>query len=143
MINQSKRNDPGYWERWRKSGAIGSMPGKAYGFFYCQALKEEIVAELPTLREYAQTPSQLELTLTEGMDNVKGNAKLLELAKEAKEQGIRYVLEATYPKATDKKTADETADILNQMYQSPLYQAGEEFRGAVAYQENGEYVFRE
>lgn len=143
MINNSKRNDSRYWDKWRASGAVGSMPGKAYGFFYCRAPREEIEAELPTLRECAQTPSQLELTLVEGLDNLKGDAKVRELAKEAKEQGIRYILEATSPGATNPTTANEVADLLYQMYQSPLYEAGEEFRGAVAYQENGEYVLRE
>lgn len=117
--------------------------GKAYGMFYCDASEEAIEQELPTIRDLTQTPSQLELTLVEGMDNVRGDANLVALAKQAKEQGMRYALEATYPGATNKVTANEVSGILNQAYQSPLYKDGEPFSGAVVYEENGEYVFKE
>jgi len=117
-------------------------PGKAYGFLYCSASKQEIEAELPSLRDHAQTPSQLELVLIESIDNL-GDSKLNHLAQKAKEQGINYLLEATYPHANHKATANELADILNQAYQSSLYQAGEPFNGAVVYELDGEYVFRE
>ena len=52
-------------------------------------------------------------------------------------------MEATYPNATNHQTADEVASVLNQAYQSPLYQKGEQFRGEVVYNERGRYVFRE
>ncbi len=118
--------------------------GKAYGFFNCNASKEAIEAELPTIRELVLTPSKLELSLIEGVEALKGDSKLMALAQEAKESGnIRYVLEATYPRATNRNTADEVAAILNQAYQSPLYQKGEEFYGAIFYKEKGNYVSRE
>ena len=117
--------------------------GKAYGFFYCNASKQEIETELPTIRELVRTPSQLELSLVEGMDNIKGDKRLIALAQEAKRDGINYMLQTTYPNGTNKDTADEVAGILNQTYQSPLYKAKEPFRGAIVYEENGEYVFRD
>ena len=117
--------------------------GKAYGFFNCNASKEQIAVELPAIRNFAQTPSQLELTLTEGVDGIKGDTNLVALAQQAKQKGIRYVLEAKYQGATNKATANELADVLNQTYQSPLYQAGEPFSCAVVYEEKGEYLFRE
>jgi len=117
--------------------------GKAYGFFYCNASKEAIESELPTIRKLVKTPSKLELSLTEGMDNLKGTSKLTALAQEAKQDGINYILEATYSDASNKQTADEVANILNQTYQSPLYKDKEQFRGAVVYENKGEYVFRD
>ena len=120
-----------------------SSVGRAYGFFYCNASKQEIETELPTIRELVETPSQLELSLIEGMDNLKGDKRLTALAQEAKQDGINYVLQATYPNMTNKDTADEVASILNQAYQSPLYQAKEPFRGAIVYEEKGKYVFRD
>ena len=116
--------------------------GKAYGFFYCNASKEAIESELPTIRKLAKTPSKLELSLTEGMDNLKGDSKLTSLAQEAKQDGINYVLEATYSNASNKQTADEVAGILNQAYQSPLYQDKAGFKGAIVYEDKGKYVFR-
>lgn len=77
--------------------------GKAYGFFDCNASKDAIEAELPTIRELVLTPSRLELSLIEGVDALKGESTLIALALEAKESGIRYVLEAAYPGATNKK----------------------------------------
>jgi hypothetical protein len=53
------------------------------------------------------------------------------------------MLQATYPNGTHKDTADEVASILNQAYQSPLYEAKEPFKGAIVYEENGGYVFRD
>jgi len=93
--------------------------GRAYGFFYCDASKQEIETELPTIRELVKTPSQLELSLIEGMDHIKGDERLTALAQEAKQDGINYVLQATYPGGTNRDTADEVASILNQAYQSP------------------------
>jgi len=77
------------------------------------------------------------------MDDLKGDERLTALAQKAKQHGINYVLEATDPKGTNRETADELASILNQAYQSSLYQAKEPFKGAVVYEENGEYVFRD
>ncbi|MBS3172358.1 hypothetical protein J4438_02150 [Candidatus Woesearchaeota archaeon] len=120
-----------------------NFTGKAYGFFYCGASKQEIEAKLPAIRKLVNTPSQLELTLIEGMDNVRGDEKLTTLAQEAKQDGINYLLQATYPNGTNRQAANEVADILNQAYQSPLYKTNAEFCGSVVYDEKGDYVFRE
>lgn len=117
--------------------------GKAYGFFDCNASKKEIEVELPTIRDLSKTPSKLELSLIEGVDRLKGDSDLMSIAKEAKEANMKYVMEATYPGTTNKATADELATILNQAYQSPLYQKGEQFRGEIIYKKEGEYVFRD
>lgn len=123
----------------RKSAKIG----EAYAFFNCNATKQEIEQEIPFIRKLVKTPGELELSLTEGMDQIKGDPKLLAIAKEAKEAGIRYFMEATLPNATNRATADELSSVLNQAYQSPLYQSGEQFRGEIVYKEKGEYVSRE
>lgn len=114
--------------------------GKAYGFFDCNAPREEIEAELPTIRDIVKTPSKLELLLND-IKNLRGEAGLMAISKEAQESRIRYVLEATYPDASNRETADEVAAILNQAYQSPLYTDGEQFSGEVVFKEKGKYVF--
>ncbi len=127
----------------RKS-PYNASKGKAYAFFNCTASKETIEAELLTIRSFVQTPSELELKLIEGVDNLKGDSQLTSLAKEAKDAGNNYVLEATYAGATNRKTADETVTILNLAYQTPsLYQEGEQFCGEIAYEDNGSYIFSE
>ena len=117
--------------------------GKAYAFFNCSASIEAIEEELPLIRECVRTPSNLELALMEGTDNLKGDPKLLQIAREAKKAGIRYVFDATYQGGTNRQTADELAGILNQAYQSPLYQEGEQFSGEIVFREKGKYLFRE
>ena len=121
--------------------------GRAYGFFYCNASKHEIETELPIIRKLVKTPPQLELFLIKGMDNVIGDSRLTSLAREAKQDGINYVLQAICPDGTGKDTANEVASILNQAYQSPLYESDESdapFK-AIVYEdeETGEYVFRD
>ena len=117
--------------------------GKAYAFFNCKASKEKIEAELPTIRKFVKTPSQLELSLIEGVRNLKGEFDLVELAKEAEAAGIKYVMEATYPTSNNEQTAGELSAILNQAYQSPLYSKGETFEGNIIYKDKGKYIFLE
>ena len=117
--------------------------GKAYGFFDCSASKQEIEKTLPSIREAVATPAKLELSLIEDVENLKGPNKLTSIAQEAKESGLKYVLEASYIGATNRQTADELSAVLNQAYQSPLYKNKEEFRGAIVYKEIGEFIFRE
>lgn len=118
--------------------------GKAYGIFDCSASKEQIEAELPTVRRLTKIPSKLELSLIEGVDSLRGvDSRLDPIIENAKKAGMRYILEATYPNAINRETADELSAVLNQAYQSPLYQEGEKFRGAIVYEENREYVFRD
>ncbi len=113
--------------------------GKAYGFFDCKASKKVIEEELPYLRACPPVPSELELSLIEGVENLKGDLELLAIAKDAKEDlSATYVLEATYPHATNKQTAEEVMCILEQMRQSHLYDKPME--GVVVYKENNAYV---
>ena len=115
--------------------------GKAYGFFDCRASKEEIEAEIPVIRDLVRVPSQLELSLVEGVDKVKGDSKLSAVVEDAKEAGMRYAMLVKYPDATNRKAAEELSSILNQYYQTPLYEEGEPFRGEVVYQDGANYKF--
>ena len=117
--------------------------GQAYGFFKCKQPKAVIEAELSYLRTAVGTPSELELTLIEGVDNLQAPAGLKPIVAEAKQYGIQYVLEARYNGATHEQTAHEVATLLNQAYQSDLYHKGEEFERQIVYQEGNEYVFRD
>lgn len=123
----------------RKSAQVG----KAYAFFDCKASKEGIEAILPDIRESVKIPRELELSLMEDFSQLKGDLEILDIARDAKEAGIRYAMQAKYPNATNKKTADELSAILNQAYQSPLYQENEQFRGWILYKDKGQYVERE
>lgn len=151
MVNQSKKDDQRAWDKWQTSGAIGNANGKyfggAYAFFDCNAPITQIAQEIPAIREVVNTPRKLELFLTENalFSIDRDDSELLEIARDAKEANIKYVLAArSLPNMTNRQTADELAAILNQAYNSPLYSEGEQFRGEVAYKERGRrYTFRE
>ena len=115
--------------------------GKAYGFFNCKASKKKIEAELPTIRKLVKTPSELELSLIEGVKNLKGDQDLVKLARQSQTIGIRYALEAKYLNATSRETAEELISILNKTHQSPLYSKKETFIGFTLYKDKGKYIF--
>jgi len=126
--------------------------GEAYAFFNCRASKDEIEREIVDIRRDIGTPNQLELelSLTEGIDpkslkdgNFWEHSGLMRIAQDAKNAGIRYSMSTRYENATNRQTADELAGILNQAYQSPLYQKKEEFRGRIFFEEKGHYIDRE
>lgn len=117
--------------------------GEAYAFFDCSASREEIQREIPKIRSAVNTPSELELYLMNKQDVVSGNVELRQLFHEAREAGLKYVMKAQYPTATNSQTADELAAVLNQAYQSPLFKEGEQFRGAIFYKEKDRYVERD
>jgi hypothetical protein len=118
--------------------------GEAYAFFNCRASKGEIERELPDIRDAVKTPNQLELSLTEGINpEIFKHPELRSIAQDAKDAGIRYFMRASYRDASNKQTADELSSILNQAYQSPLYQDKEEFRGGIFFEENGHYAEKE
>jgi hypothetical protein len=117
--------------------------GKAYAFFNAYASKSQIEAELPLIRQLARTPKNLELTLIEGVEDLRGDKQIRDIAKEAKDCGIRYVIQARCPKKDNKETADEIAAVLNQAYQSPLYSKDEDFYGKILYRKNSQYRERE
>jgi len=124
----------------------GDYSGKAYAFFNCNASADEIGAEVPTIRECVGTPAKLELSLFEDYDSFNLSQKdsaLKSLARKAESIGRQYILEAKCPGKSNRETADELAGILNQAYQSPLYQDGEPFTGDVAYKNRGKYGFRD
>jgi|WetSurMetagenome_2_1015567.scaffolds.fasta_scaffold217118_2 hypothetical protein len=155
MVNQSKSQDPRFSKIWRESGAMGDINGPvrgtAYAFFDCKAPVGQIVGEIPTIRESVKTPRRLELYLAEsalpviGQNSDQVDSELLEIALDAKNAGMKYVLAArSTPSMTNCQTADELSAIINQAYQSPLYGKGEQFRGeVVVYKEKGKYLFRE
>ncbi len=116
--------------------------GEAYAAFDCRASKNAIESEMGFIRRLVMTPEELELHF-EATNSPRGNTKLKQLANEARQEGLGYLIEGNYPTATNARTADELAAVLNQAYQSPLYQTGEEFRGNIIYKEKGQYVFRE
>ena len=151
MVNRSKANSQNSWRKWREFGAVGDrygrVAGEAYAFFDCNASGEQIGQELPTIRELVKTPKGLVLRLSEeGLPYLGPNTfddELLNIYSDAQEAGMRYSLAARgLPTMTNRQTADELAAILNQAYQSPLYEDGETFRGRVFYKDGERYEDR-
>ena len=137
--------------------------GKAYGFFECKDSKEAIESQMPSIREAFKTPSKLEFSLkeTKELQEDKGtDSDLLEFIEKKeicskfssefkaekkntntiKIADLRYVIEATYPNATNEKTAGHLANFMNGIY----YRYGDEIPyTAVIAKIGGEYMFKE
>ncbi|MEI7719204.1 MAG: hypothetical protein WCI72_05030 [archaeon] len=153
MVNSSKINDPRFQKKWRESGAMGDIyghsRGEAYAFFDCSASSEQIAEEIPYIRELVNTPKRLELYFSRSLvipmvSQHTLDSELLGIASDAKEASLKYVIAArATPNMSNRQVADELAAVVNQAYQSPLYQDGEGFRGGIFYKENDHYVSRD
>ena len=153
MVNASKINDPRFQKKWRESGAMGDIygptKGEAYAFFDCGATLKQIAKEIPYIKELVKAPKNLELYLakTPVMPMVSDHTKdseLLSIALDAQDANLKYVLAArATPNMSNRQVADELVAVVNQAYQSPLYQDGEGFRGGIFYKENSQYVSRD
>ncbi|MEK6894373.1 MAG: hypothetical protein AABX10_02830 [Nanoarchaeota archaeon] len=123
-------------------GSSNLVPvGEAYAFFDCDASKEDIEKEIPLIRRVAQTPNELELGLLRLIDEMSLN--VYTGLRETRDIGMKYIMKANYPNATNSKTADELAAVLNQIYQSPFFKPGDDFRGSIYYKEKGKYISRD
>jgi hypothetical protein len=139
MVNQSKINDPRYWAKWEKAGAVAY--GRAYTIMDIEASKEEIEAELPRARYAARTPNQLEISVREVKDVMADRTtdpKLVRCLGDNEIEAIypekylgpiqfkpkpklmsklKYILEAKYPNTKDnEKAAAEITDVTNYLY---------------------------
>ena len=120
-----------------------TQTGKAYGFIKCDKSKAQIEELLPLIRELAQTPSQLELSVVQGIKKSQGDRKLHEtVIRELQEEGqCNYAYEARLPGATNEQTARELKDIFNASYNSPLFEPRPSgVYGIVVYKQGKEYV---
>lgn len=117
-----------------------SSGGKAYGFFHCGASRKAIETELPIIRRLVGTPSKLELSLTDDMNNVRALPGLTDIAQRAENSGMNYLLTATYPDETNKRAAMEVSSILGQAEHSILCEGKGPLKGAIFYEEAGRYV---
>lgn len=118
--------------------------GTAYAFFHCSVNRDQVSAALADIREVVKTPSLLELALYEGFEQLKSDdLQLTEILEEAQRSEMRYALRSSLAHASNGEVADETAAILNQAYQSPLYADGEAYNGVIVYKEGDAYVFRD
>lgn len=119
--------------------------GTAYGFFNCRAASPQVIeAALPEARDVSGTPSALELSVIDDVENLQGDSVLMGIARdEAKPAG--YVMEARLAGATNEQTAMTLNTLLNQLYQSPLiHQPGDTPGRLILYQDEatGDYLSR-
>ena len=116
--------------------------GRAYAFVDCVSPIREIEENLSVIRECAQTPADLELRITTPHKINTNDEELIEIIEEAKRTDKNYVFEATLRGATNRKTADELADIMIYLFRAVYEEKGIPFRGEIRYEEGGKYLFR-
>lgn len=116
--------------------------GVAYGFIRCDKSLNEIERTLPFIRKDARVPSKLELSVKEGISNVKGNKLLHDtVVRDLKEEGqCNYAFEARLQGVDNQDAAEELGAIFNQAYQSPLFEPRpQDFYATIVYERNGQY----
>jgi|SRR3989344_3694429 len=107
--------------------------GRSYGFFDSAYSSEEIQGKISDIRVHVQIPNELELSLMEELENLNTESQLFQIAKDARDKGMNYMLEGTFPNVTDEKTAEELKAIIIPIASSYL----------IAYKESGKYKFKE
>jgi len=138
--------------------------GIAYAFFDCDASIEQIERAMPNVRYDARTPENLQLFLQE---RISGRlelffgetlAKLIQQPndyrvmsserikqpweKESKSlSSMRYTMIASYD-GSNGATANELGDVVTDIHRK-FDKDQDVFRGAVVYQKDGEYQFKE
>src|SRR3989344_5527578 len=113
--------------------------GKAYGFLKCDKSLREIKETMPIIRKYTKTPSNLELSIVEGISKIIGDRLLHEtVIPDLQEEGkCNYAFEARLEGANNRATANELTAILNQAYQSDLFNPKpQNFYSTVVYEKN-------
>ena len=141
---------------------MANTTGKAYAFFDCDASKKEIEDSEQDIRSEARTPQGLQMLLYEGVSELQLDERLSEqiqypddyrvMSSERVNQGyelesrplssMKYALVASYDGATNETTANELGDIVNTIHRQFNKDQGL-FRGAIVYEDAGEYVLRE
>jgi len=162
MVNQSKKNDVRTWEKWKNSGALGSLSGKdfgeAYAFFDSDVSRKELEYSLPDIKKYTHSPKGLQILVKEGVSGTQFDERLLEQleypfdyrimsherAIEASEElrplsSMKYSLIASYKRASNREVAEELITVLDNIHR--LYNKDQGlFRCGIVYQaEDGEY----
>ena len=121
--------------------------GTAYGFFYSSATKERIETEFLNARDFARTPSELEIELRQGIktSDFVSQPELRELAEAAILSRDNYTLIGTFPSQDNKRTAEELRDVLNAMYGSELQDSfkrgGKKFLAGFAYKDESTGIY--
>ncbi|MBI2107026.1 hypothetical protein HYT57_03505 [Candidatus Woesearchaeota archaeon] len=120
--------------------------GKAYGFFGCSASRQEIEAELSLPAVRRNVPKELELSLMEDMNHLMGLSGVINvdgLLQFARRFDAQYMVEATYPDATNEKTSGELQALLINLSNSLFCHTPEHIQGKVVYEVGGRYVIKE
>ena len=125
--------------------------GRAYAFFDCSAPKAKVEREL----DYVRSHSDLELSLTEGEEGLKGNTEGLNALEASKRFSLnrlpkdqkkgttvsyKYALQAKLPNATNTATANKMNNIMNYLYGRKLYAEGERSFGEIVYQRGNKWA---
>lgn len=140
------------------------IKGKAYAFFDCNVSLNEIEESMPKIRKYASSPSELELFLQEGIPDMKMEPSLKSLVlqhcgdfrilpsgvgvddiESIPIAALRCSMVAEYPGQSNKRTAGELEDVLNQIYNLDEHVNRDTaiFRGIILYKKGGKYYLRE
>ena len=116
--------------------------GKAYAFLRTKAPKDVLPLVIEDAREMYNVPNELELTITNGPENLRGDERLQPHIKRAFQSGMGYALEAKCEGMTNEKTADELKSILNGIYLGSR-EVDKNYSAFVLHEEKNGYLVQE
>ncbi|PIN92741.1 hypothetical protein COU54_05775 [Candidatus Pacearchaeota archaeon CG10_big_fil_rev_8_21_14_0_10_31_24] len=119
--------------------------GEAYAFFKCDASRDKIQTELPTVCRLARTDSDLELSLAETRKHEPVSERESWLVGEAKKRDMNYMLKAKYLGRDNAAAANEVANVINGLYSDKtIFENSGAFMREVVYTgEDCQYVFKD
>lgn len=119
--------------------------GEAYGFLKFRGTAADISDYIPAVRNSADIPPAMLFLVTEGAENCStaGDSGLVHIAQQAEKAGMTHMLKAALPFTDNKGTASELKDIIIQLYQTPLYEEGEDSCAKIVYREDDGFKFLE
>ena len=135
--------------------------GEAYAFFDCDASKQELEDSISDVMDDAGVPREMRAFLRKGSSGLPRDSRLQAMVNypadyrvmtaERKKQGweperkplckMEYSLVASFPGASNEEAALQLGDALDLIHWRFNRDSGV-FRGAVVYEEGGEYGFR-
>lgn len=113
--------------------------GVAYAFFACNAKPAEVRNELGYIRHMVKTPGEVETILAHRPARDETDARIGMIHAEAKLNALDYMLTVRFPGQSNRNACEEARAILNQAYQSPLYDENDPFRGMLVFKSGRGY----
>jgi hypothetical protein len=117
--------------------------GEAYAFFRYAGAADILELALPDMRQMAQAPSALELTLSNTQRFFHLDDKLMSFVVLARTLDLNYVLAGRQQGVRNADVADSLGNVVNQLGKSALYRPTDPFIAQIIFMREEDYILKE